>query len=90
MVPTQDAIGLQLGDVYALAAHAQAAGHSLWTALQQHETVAALSGDGRALVTEKAGRLRILGKTDAEIGVFQGKGAIDPATPIRWTLQLEN
>src|SRR5204863_2892880 len=28
------------------------------------------------------GRLRILGKTDKEIGAFQDKGTIDPATPI--------
>ena len=37
---------------------------------------------GEVALEAGRGRLRILGKTDQEIGAFQDKGTIDPATPI--------
>lgn len=41
-------IGLQLADVHALSIHAQGSGQSLWSTLQQHDDVAALSDDAQA------------------------------------------
>jgi cobalt-zinc-cadmium efflux system membrane fusion protein len=37
---------------------------------------------GQVALEAARGRLRILGKTDAEIATFQDKGTIDPSTPI--------
>ena len=41
-------IGLAMADIHVLAAYANHAEHSLWTAMQQHSEIAAISDDGTA------------------------------------------